>query len=97
MSNLKKIILISISLLSLICDNYCLFDNKNNNIDMIEINKIFEDMKENKKNICNYDGEDNLYEIFIKGFEDRITNNIPGKSREDMFNLIKNIFSNIIH
>ena len=94
--NLKEIVLISISLLSLICDNYCLFDNKNNNIDMIEINKIFEDMKENKKNICNYDGEDDLYEIFIKGFEDRITNNIPGKSKEDMFNIIKDIFSNNI-
>ena len=94
--NLKEIVIISISLLSLICDNYCLFDNKNNNIDMPEINKIFEDMKENKKNICNYDGEDNLYEIFINGFKDRITNNIPGKSKEDMFNIIKDIFSNNI-
>jgi len=94
--NLKEIVLISILLLSLMCDNYCLFDNKNNNIDMIEINKIFEDMKENKKNICNYDGEDNLYEIFIKGFEDRTTNNIPGKSKEDMFNIIKDTFSNNI-
>ena len=94
--NLKEIVIISISLLSLICDNYCLFDNKNNNINMPEINKIFEDMKENKKNICNYDGEDNLYEIFINGFKDRITNNIPGKSKEDMFNIIKDIFSNNI-
>jgi hypothetical protein len=93
--NLKEIVLISISLLSLICDNYCLFDNKNNKINMIEINKIFEDMKGNKKNICNNDGEDNLKDIFINGFKDRITNNIPGKSNEDMFNLIKDIFSNI--
>ena len=93
--NLKDIVLISISLLSLICDNYCLFDNKNNKINMIEINKIFEDMKGNKKNICNNDGEDNLKDIFINGFKDRITNNIPSKSNEDMFNLIKDIFSNI--
>lgn len=93
--NLKQIILISISLLSLICDNYCLFDNKYNSINMIEINKIFEDMKDKKKNICNYDGEDNLYEIFINGFKDRITNNIPNKNKEDMFSMIKDIFSNI--
>lgn len=94
--NLKEIVIISISLLSLICDNYCLFDNKNNNIDMPKINKIFEDMKENKKNICNYDGDDDLKDIFINGFKDRITNNIPGKSKEDMFNIIKDIFSNNI-
>ncbi len=86
-SNLRKIAILTISLLSLLYDSECMFNKNERIIDIIELNKLLDNMKN--------DDNDDIKEVFINGFKSRINNDIPNKDDNQIFDFVKEVIKNM--